>query len=400
MRIVINGAAVARAEPYGDRAAAIGPEAFAQAHAEISRWPGYAPTPLQALPALAARVGLGALHYKDESPRFGLNSFKALGGAYATLRAIKRELLRRGVADAATLDDLVARRYAKEVASITITSATDGNHGRSVAWGAQLFGCRAVIFIHAGVSENRRAAIARYGAEVVRVDGGYDDSVRHTFAEARVHGWFVVQDTAKGDYREAPRDITCGYGVIASEIMQQMREPPTHVLVQAGVGGVASAICAQFWIGWGERRPFVIVLEPMRADCVFQSIAAGRQVVVAGDLDTVMAGLSCGEVSDLAWEILREGSDAAIAIDDKLALDGMRALAQPTGDDTAIVGGECSGGAVGALLGLAERPDLRRQLGIDGSSRVLVIGTEGDTDPEIYARVVGRTAAKVRAQRS
>jgi len=400
LRVVVNPGAAAQGEAYGpDRANALPAEAFAQAHAEIASWPGYAPTPLLSLPALAQKSGLAAIHYKDEGPRFGLDSFKALGGAYAVFRVIARELSRRGVAEHVTLDDLVARRHAAHVCEVTVTSATDGNHGRSVAWGARMLGCRAVIFIHATVSESRRAAIAGYGAEVVRTAGGYDDSVRHAFAEALRHGWHVVQDTARGDYREVPADITSGYGVIAAEIMDQMVEPPTHALVQAGVGGLASAICAQFWIGWGARRPRFIVLEPAGADCVFQSIEAGRQVVVTGDLETVMAGLSCGEVSDLAWEILKGGADAAIAIDDAFALDGMRALADPAGGDPPVVGGECSGGAVGALLALAQRPELMAMLGLDRSSRVLLIGTEGATDPEIYTRVVGRSAADVRAQR-
>lgn len=401
MDVLINPKAAPRAEPYGPiRAATLSMEGFDDALRDISSWPGYVPTPLHALPGLAHRVGVGAVSYKDESGRFGLGSFKALGGAYATARVIARELARRGIAQWVTINDLVSRRYAEAVSAITIASATDGNHGRAVAWGARMFGCRAVIYIHATVSENRRAAIAAYGAEVERVAGGYDDSVRHAFAMAERHGWFVVQDTAQGSYRQPPTDITHGYGVLAAEIIAALSEPPTHVLVQAGVGGVASAVCAQFWIRWGARRPRFIVLEPTKADCVFKSMAAGRQVVVTGDLETVMAGLSCGEVSDIAWEILAAGADAAITLPDHYALEGMRVLANPAGSDPVIVGGECSGGAIGALLALAERPDLRAKLGIDATSHVLLIGTEGDTDPEIYQRTVGRTSAEVCASRS
>jgi len=393
-----NPAAAGPSAPYGPAlAAALSPDGFAHAYAEIASWPGYAPSPLRSLPALARHLGLGALLYKDEGGRFGLGSFKALGGAYAVARVLARELRRRGIAEAATSSDLAAGRYGDHVRTLTVASATDGNHGRSVAWGARLFGCRAVIFIHQTVSEERRAAIAAYGAEVIRVPGGYDDSVRHTFAEAARHGWHVVQDTAVDGYREVPADITYGYGVIAEEVVRATTTPPTHVLVQAGVGGVASAICARFWQAWGARRPRFIVLEPTRAACVQASIAAGQPVVLTGDLETVMAGLSCGEVSELAWDILATGADAAIAIDDSLALDGMRRLADPLPGDPVIVGGECSGGAIGALTALAGRPDLMALLGLDGASRVLVIGTEGATDPVIYRRVVGRSAEDVAA---
>jgi diaminopropionate ammonia-lyase len=355
---------------------------------------------LHELPALAAELGLGAVLYKDEGPRFGLGSFKALGGAYAVARVLVRQLARRGVASNATAAELAAGRYGRELRDITVTSATDGNHGRSVAWGAELFGCRAVIFIHATVSEGRRAAIARYGAEVVRVPGGYDDSVRHAFAEADKHGWHVVQDTATADYRTVPADITYGYGVIAGEIERQLPAPPTHVLVQAGVGGVASAICARFWQAWGERRPRFLVLEPAKAACVAASLAAGRRVDVTGDLDTVMAGLSCGEVSELAWDVLATGADGAVVIGDELALEGMRRLAFPAGSDPAIVGGECSGGAVGALIGLSREPQLMAMLGLDRTSCVLLIGTEGATDPLIYREIVGRSPEEIAGLRA
>lgn len=387
VEVMINAHAAPRDAP----AVAVLAEAdFAAAWSEIASWPGYAPTPLHRLPALARELGLGQILYKDEGPRFGLGSFKALGGAYAVARVLSRELARRGVAKGVTAADLVSGRYADAVRSITVTSATDGNHGRSVAWGARLFGCRAVIFIHATVSEGRRDAIARYGADVRRTEGGYDDAVRHTFAEAARNGWHVVQDTATAGYRTVPLDITAGYGVIAGEVVQQLAEPPTHVLVQAGVGGIASAICARFWQAWGEKRPRCLVLEPARAACVAASLAAGRRVDVMGDLETVMAGLSCGEVSELAWEVLAAGADAAVVIDDALALEGMRQLAFPLAGDPAIVGGECSGGAVGALLGLARDLPLMAQLGLDATSRVLLIGTEGATDPVIYEKIVGK----------
>ncbi len=400
VRLHVNARAAPRDEPYARTHDAILATAdFDAANAVVRSWPGYQPTPLHTLPARAKSLGVDALYYKDESHRFGLGSFKPSGGAYAVALVLLRELKDRGVVAEPTIQALLAGDYRDAVAEITITSATDGNHGRAVAWGAAMFGCRSVIFIHEAVSEGRRAAIAAYGAEVVRVSGGYDDSVRHAFATARANGWHVVQDTATADYRQAPADITCGYGVLAREIVEEMSTPPTHVFVQAGVGGLASAVCAAFWQAWGARRPRFIVFEPATADCVLRSLAAGRPEVVPGDAHTFMAGLACGEISLIAWDILRDGADAAVAIDDDFAREGMRALAAPLGNDPVIVGGECSGGALGALMALAERPEMMRALEIGPQSRVLLIGTEGATDPDIYREIVGCTAEEVMAQR-
>lgn len=395
-RVVVNAGAAAPAAPYGSsREAILASAGFDAALAEISRWPGYMPTPLSKLPEQARGLGIGALYYKDESQRFGLKSFKALGGAYAVARVIMRQLQQRHPDKAVTIDDLMAGRYRNDCGAITVTSATDGNHGRAVAWGARLFGCRAVIFIHQTVSEGRRAAIASYGAEVIRVPGGYDDSVRQAFAYGRANGWHVVQDTATPDYRDVPTDITYGYGVIAKEIVAELEEPPTHVFVQAGVGGLASAICAVFWQAWGQRRPAFVVMEPTTADCVYRSIASGLPTPVPGDANTFMAGLACGEVSLLAWDILKVGTTAVLAIDDNYARLGMQVLANPIGSDPAIVGGECSGGALGALLALQDHPELANAIGLNKHSSVLIIGTEGDTDPEIYLETVGRMAAQI-----
>jgi diaminopropionate ammonia-lyase len=396
IEIVLNASSAARNAPYPQSLdALLGPDAFAAASNEIATWPGYAPTPLRRLPGLAANLGFADITYKDEAGRFGLGSFKALGGAYAVLRCLATELRRRGIAAAVSAADLTAGRYREIVSAITVTSATDGNHGRSVAWGARLFGCRAVIFIHANVSAGRGHAIEAYGAEVVRVAGNYDDSVRHAFRTALANGWFVVQDTATEGYREIPADITCGYGVIGSEIIDQIETPPTHVVVQAGVGGVASAICARFWQGWGPDRPKFIVLEPSNASCVAASLACGRRTTLSGNVETMMAGLACGEVSELAWEVLATGADGAVVIDDEWAAIGMRRAAEPLGTDPPIVAGECSGGAVGALMALAARPDLARRIELDPSSRILLIGTEGATDPDIYRAIVGRPPEEV-----
>jgi diaminopropionate ammonia-lyase len=378
LRVAVNPRAAPRDAAYG--ATVLTADGFAAAEGAIATWPGYAATPLARLDGLARRLGVAALWYKDERGRFGLGSFKALGGAYAVRRVLER-----------------AARPARE---ITVTCATDGNHGRSVAWGAQLFGCSCVIFIHAAVSEGRAAAIRRYGAEVVRVPGNYDDAVRHAAAEAARRGWFVVSDTSYAGYREVPIDVMHGYGVMAAEIRRQLPvgEIPTHVFVQVGVGALAAAISAAFWLAWGPRRPRFIAVEPARADCLLQSLAAGRPVAVHGGLETVMAGLACGEVSELAWEVLAKGADAAVALGDEWAVEAVRALANPRAGDPAIVAGETGGAGLAALLALRDRSDLRAQLGLDAGSRVLLLGSEGDTDPEIYRKIVGRSAEELLAE--
>src|SRR5690606_35466744 len=196
------------------------------------------------------------------------------------------------------------------VSGITVTCATDGNHGRSVAWGAHLFGCKCVIYVHETVSKGRKDAIASYGAEVRVVPGNYDDAVRKAASDAQANGWFVVTDTSYEGYTSVPRDVMQGYTIMAEESMQQIKQTPTHIFVQGGVGGLAAAVCAHYWEKQGSERPRFIVAEPDRADCLYRSAKAGKPVAVHGALDTIMAGLACGEVSIIAWDILSEGADA------------------------------------------------------------------------------------------
>lgn len=397
LRACRNPRAAPAAEAYGPaRSAILNEVGFSAAQREIAAWPGYLPTPLRGLPARAASLGLAALHYKDEGERFGLKSFKALGGAYAVYRLLAQAISRRNGGQPVRAADILAGRWRELVTDITVTCATDGNHGRSVAWGAQLFGCRCVIYIHATVSEGRRAAIAHYGAEVVRVPGNYDDSVRHAEAQAKANGWTVVSDTTYEGYRDIPIDVMHGYGVMSREIVDQLDTPPTHVLVQAGVGALAASVAAAFWLAWGARRPKLVVVEPTEADCYLRSAQAGHPVAVTGALDTVMAGLACGEVSPAAWEIVDGAAHSYVAIDDRFALDGVRAFANPLAGDPAIVSGETGASGLAALLAAREAPALRELLELDGDSRVLLLGSEGDTDPEIYRRITGRSAAEVR----
>lgn len=399
-RALRNAAAASVSEPYGDRRSAIlSQSGFDAALAEISSWPGYTPAPLVRLDGRARTLGLQAIHYKDERGRFGLKSFKALGGAYAVANVLRKRVMQQLRVAGVTSRQLVAGEFASVARETTVTCATDGNHGRSVAWGAQLFGCRCVIFVHEHVSQGRRDAIARYGAEVRAVAGNYDDAVKHVATTAAANGWTVVSDTSYPGYRDIPLDVMHGYGVMAAEITQQLPggKPPTHVFAQAGVGALAAAICAHFWLHWRERRPSFVVVEPTQADCVYQSLATGKPVVVGGSLETVMAGLACGEVSELAWEILHGGANSAIAIDDAHALEAVRVLANPTAGDPPIVAGETGGTGLAALLAARDYPAIRQTLGLDRTSRVLLLGSEGDTDPAIYRTVVGRTADEVLA---
>jgi diaminopropionate ammonia-lyase len=369
------------AEPYagGGRPGILGGPGFAAARDEIAAWPGYAPTGLPSLTGLAGAAGIGAIFYKDEAARFGLGSFKALGGAYAVLRVLRRE-------GGATAD-------------ITVTCATDGNHGRSVAWGAGMFGCRCVIYVHERVSSGRRDAIRRYGAEVRRAPGNYDDAVRRAAADAVSNGWHVVSDTSYEGYTEIPRDVMQGYAIMVEEALNQLPVGvlPTHVFVQGGVGGLAAAVCAHLWETFEARRPKVIVVEPDKADCLYKSAVAGHPVAVAGELDTIMAGLACGEVSPLAWRILETGADAFMAIGDAAAAETMRILADERHGDPAIVAGESGVAGLAGLLLAAGSETARASLGLTADSVVLAFGTEGATDPDIYHRIVGRSAEEVGA---
>lgn len=351
-------------------------------------------TPLHGLPALAGELGLGAIHIKDEGFRLGLGSFKALGGAYAVFHLVLEEAsksLGRPV-DVADLDQPDVRAVA---AGMTVACATDGNHGRSVAQGAQLVGAKAAIFVHAGVSEERIAAIARYGAEMIRVDGNYDDSVRQAAEVSAEKGWTVVSDTSWPGYERIPGLVMQGYTAIVREALRQLPQPPTHVFVQAGVGGIAAALAGHLAIVLGEDRPTFIVVEPARAACVVAAAQAGRVVKVAHDQPTVMAMLECYEASPVAWRVLARAADAFMTVDEDEAVAVMRRLARPAGGDPVIVAGESGGVGLAGLIRAVT--DNKAELGLDGKSRVLLINTEGATDPHRYAELVGQSSSDVLA---
>jgi diaminopropionate ammonia-lyase len=355
------------------------------ARAFISRWPGYAPTPLHSLDAIAQTAGLGGIFYKDESQRFHLKSFKALGGAYAVARQLQQAVARETGNDI-DIDDLLQQRYASITSKIVISCATDGNHGRSVAWGCKLFGCPCVIYIHRDVSAGRQQAMEAFGAEVIRIDGNYDESVRQADRDAARMGRIIVSDTSYPGYMDIPRDVALGYTVMLAEAVEQMQgSVPTHVFIQAGVGGLAAAVCAYFWELWGAARPRFVVVEPEQANCLQQSARAGSPVTVSGDLETLMAGLSCGEVSLLAWEILATGADDFMTVSEDAVAPCMRLLAA---DDHAIEAGESAVAGLAAAIAARQEPALAQQLGLDESSVIFVIGTEGATDEELYRRLV------------
>jgi diaminopropionate ammonia-lyase len=385
------------AAPGADLEAVLSPDGFARARALIERWPGYTPTPLVGLPGLARQLGVDRVWYKDEAGRFGLGSFKALGGAYAVAELILRKAAAEGIDAAPSIEALLAGRYRAVAAQVTVCCATDGNHGRSVAWGARLFGCRAVIYIHATVSGGRMRAIEAYGAEVRRVAGNYDDSVRQAAADATAEGWTVVSDTSYEGYTEIPKDVMQGYGVMAAEALEQLPagERPSHVFVQGGVGGLAAAVCMQTWWRFAEARPRLVVVEPENAACLLASARSGHPAVIEGDLETVMAGLSCGEPSLLAWEVLDQGADVFMSVPDEAAIAMMRLLADGVGDDPPIVAGESAVAGLAGAIAAAENAGLRDRLRLDGASRVLVFGTEGATDPELYESIVGRPPESV-----
>jgi len=351
---------------------------FQAARTAIRSWPGYAPTPLRSLDGLARAAGLGAIFLKDESGRFGLGSFKALGGGYAVAHAVER----RGP-------------------GITVTCATDGNHGRAVAWGAARAGCGCVIFVHEGVSPGRRRAIEAFGAEVRVVPGTYDDAVRRSAEVATAEGWVLVSDTSWEGYEAIPRDVMQGYAVMAEEALDQLADapPPTHVFLQGGVGGLAAAVAARLDRRFGPGRPRIVVVEPDRAACLLESCRAGRPVAVEGDLATVMAGLACGEPSLLAWRVLDELAHAFLAIPDHAAVAVMRLLAEGVGGDPPLVIGESGVAGLAGALAAAGCRALAEPLGLGPQSRVLVIGTEGATDPELWRAIVGRTPEEVVARR-
>lgn len=354
----------------------VDPEAAAAARSVIRGWRGYEPTPLVTLPGLAAALGVETVWCKDESGRFGLGSFKSLGGAFAVLRTLQDEIERRTGQRPSAADLRAGHPVARE---ITTTTASAGNHGRSVAWGSAEFGCRCVVFLPHGATSARARAIESHGAEVVRFDGAYDGAVGHAAREAARNGWIVVSDTAYEGYEETPRRVMEGYTLLASEMLEALEaagaEPLTHLFIQAGVGGLATGVCAHLARMLGDRRPRFIAVEPWRADCFGRSLRLGRAAVAEPPFDTVMGGLAAGVASTSAWRFLGTCLDGALALPESVWRAGAAAL--ESGElGASILAGPSGAAGVGALLALTKLPGLKRLLGLGPSSRVGTLVTE------------------------
>lgn len=353
------------------------PERAREARALIRAWPGYARTPLLPLPGLVERLGVAEVWCKDESGRFGIGSFKALGGAYAVLRTLQADIRRR-TGRAVDESELLAGAV-PEAGGVTVVSASAGNHGRSVAWGAERLGCRCVVILPRSASAARAAAIESHGAEVVRFPGDYDGAVAHAAAEAEARGWLVVSDTAYARYEEIPRRIYEGYTLLGAELLAQLEEvgatPPTHVIVQAGVGGLATGVCGHLWHTLGVDRPRFVAVEALQADGLARSLRAGAPARAPGPFTTVMGGLAAGVPSPVAWRLLEGCLDAALGISDAHAEAARAALA--CGELGASIDAGPSGAAgVGAALALARLPTAKELLDVDERSRIGLLVTE------------------------
>ena len=377
-------------------------EEAGKARAFHKSFPQYDRTPLTALEHMAEFLGLGRLYVKDESYRFGLNAFKVLGGSYAIARFIAKETGR----DVSELpySVLTSEELKREFGQATFFTATDGNHGRGVAWAANRLGQRAVVHMPKGTTKTRLENIAREGAQVDIQELNYDDCVRLAAREAaETPRGVIVQDTAWDGYEEIPSWIMEGYGTMAMEAGEQLKEAgeqrPTHVFVQAGVGSLAGAVVGYFANLYADNPPIFVVVEAQAADCLYQGAKAGDGAIrtVGGDMETIMAGLACGEPNTISWDILKNHVKVFISLPDWAAAQGMRMLAAPIKGDAPVTSGESGAapfGALAAIMTMEEYADLKAAIGLNETSRVLVFSTEGDTDPERYKNIVWKGLEK------
>lgn len=376
-------AAVSEASPFGaaDSRAAL---------TRVSTWPDYAPTPLHSLPAAAARARVADLYCKDEGARLGLQSFKALGAVYAAVRVVT-SLLEERSGEAVKDEDLLRGRHAERLGDVVLACATDGNHGFSVAYAARRMGCAARIYIPRGVSRAREKALRAEGAEVVRIDGIYEEAVAAASTAAEKEpATMIVSDYATDSYRDIPVFCMIGYSIMTLEMAAQLGDSaPTHVFLPAGCGGLAAAMIASMSRAWPERPPRFVVVEPTTAACVFASAQAGKSVQIGGDLDTIMGGLSCAAVSSVAWPTLDAGASAFMTMDDTASAAAMREFAAPREGDPRIVAGETGAAGLGAFLAVQDDTRSRELLAIDRSSRILVINCESAADRALYEEIVG-----------
>lgn len=359
------------------------------------RLPGYQPTHLVRLRNLAESWGVAEILIKDESTRFGLGAFKVLGGSYAVARLLCQKL-RIDIEDI-DFDYLVSHEIRKRLGRITLATATDGNHGRGIAWAAERLRQQAMIYMPKGSVRSRVENIRSHGATVEVTDLNYDDTVRLCWRRAQENGWHVIQDTAWEGYTDIPRWIMQGYTTMCAEAMRQVSQKgthrPTHVFIQAGVGAFAGAMVGYLVNIFQDNLPCFIIMEPNNAACIFASAAAGdgRPHVITGNLNTIMAGLACGEPNPFAWDILRDFASCYIRCDDFVAANGIRILANPFKGDDAVEAGESGAVGIGLLDLLTNNPDfgtLKQEMKIGSDAHVLFFNTEGATDPESYREII------------
>ncbi|MCU0276286.1 MAG: diaminopropionate ammonia-lyase [Acidobacteria bacterium] len=359
--------------------------------------PGYAPTPLRSLPALAAKLGLAEILVKDESQRFGIKAFKALGASYAMYRLLKKQWQAR-FADPFTPASFQDRHVLETLGSFTFCAATDGNHGRAVAWTARKLGQRAVIYMPADSVPARVESIRGEGAEVELVAGTFDLCVERCARDAAKNGWQAISDTAYPGYGEIPGWILLGYTSIFVELEGLLHGPMKTgvdtVILPAGVGGLAAAGAFFYSKRYGAKRPFLICVEPVSSDCFLESVRFGKgePLPTRGRQTSIMAGLNCGVPSPLAWPFVRDAYPFFLAVGDRFAEEAMRRYYHPLKGDPRIISGESGSSGLAALLALTRVDKLvaiRSKLPLGPTARVLLVNTEGDTDPENFKKVIG-----------
>ncbi len=354
-------------------------------------FPVYKETPLAVLRETAGLLGIDNIYVKDESYRFGLNAFKVLGGSYAIGNYLAQKLGK--TISEMPYERLVSEEVRKELGDITFVTATDGNHGRGVAWTAGRLRQRAVVYMPKGSAAERLENIRAEGAEASITDLNYDGAVRLANRQAQEKGWVMVQDTAWEGYEDIPQWIMQGYGTMGYEAYTQLPEKPTHIFLQAGVGSMAGAVAGFFAGVYGKDRPIITIVEPDKADCIFRTAKAadGRLHFVTGDMDTIMAGLACGEPCSIGWNVLKDYADYFISCPDYMAAQGMRNLGNPAAGDSRVIAGESGAAAFGCVSEILRNPryaQIKERLKLNKTSRALFFNTEGDTDRENYRSIV------------
>ncbi|MCW6122736.1 diaminopropionate ammonia-lyase [Clostridium sporogenes] len=373
----------------------LGEEEIKKARYFHQSFPQFTKTPLVNLDNLAKHLGIAGVYVKDESYRFGLNAFKVLGGSFSMGKYLAKRL-GKDISEL-SYEKLTSEEARKKLGDITFITATDGNHGRGVAWTATQLNQKSIVYMPKGSSLTRLENIRKEGAEASITEFNYDDAVRLAASQAKENGWVMVQDTAWEGYEEIPTWIMQGYGTMASEALEQLRElnieKPTHIFVQAGVGSLAGAVQGYFASVFKDECPITVIVEADEADCLYRSVVAGdgKTRAVTGDMPTIMAGLACGEANTIGWEVLKYYSSTFVSCPDWVSANGMRMLGNPIKEDKKIISGESgsvTSGLLNAIMTNDDMKELREQLKLDQNSRVLLFSTEGDTDPDKYRKIV------------